>query len=556
MIRRTLLALAVLGLAALAVSGALASAAPGQPAKRVAEFVPGSYIVVYKDSVGSVSRETDQLERRHGFKSRFRYGSAVKGFSAKLSRSQLAGLRADPQVDFVSRNRIVHATATLAEGESAPFGLQRIRAAAPNPSGSANDASTVGVAVIDTGIDLGHPDLDTSATNGTDCIAPGTPAQDDNGHGTHVAGTIAAENDGAGVVGVAPGTRLYAVKVLDAAGNGSWDKIICGINWVAKNAAANNIKVANMSLGGLGSSADNGACGSTSALHQAICNATDSANGGPGVRFAVAAGNDGWAFPHSTLPDVPASYDEVVTVTAATDSDGKPGATGGAPACRTSEVDDRYASFSNYSNNSTDNRHTVAAPGVCIRSTWPRALAPAGGYDTISGTSMASPHVAGTIARCFDVGGCMTADTPEVIIGKIRFTDPAYGFGGDPSQPVSGRFYGYLALAGAPPAPVPGFTLTATPTSRTVKRGQSTSYSISVTPTNGFDSTVNMSVSGLGGGTTASFNPPSFNPNATRTTVMTVSAAAKAVRGTFALKVSATGGGVTRTTNVTLQVTR
>ena len=151
------------------------------------------------------------------------------------------------------------------------------------------------------------------------------------------------------------------MKVLDSRGSGTWAQIICGINWVAAHASSDGIAVANMSLGGLGSSTDNGPCGATSALHQAICNATTA-----GVRFAVAAGNDAWAYPDSSLPDVPAAYDEVMTVTAYGDSNGLAGGGGAAPSCRSGEADDRYASFSNWSNNLTDNAHTIAAPGVCI----------------------------------------------------------------------------------------------------------------------------------------------------------------------------------------------
>jgi subtilisin family serine protease len=106
----------------------------------------------------------------------------------------------------------------------------------------------VNVAVIDTGIDLTHPDL--QAVNGTNCVSPGAPAQDDNGHGTHLAGTIAARNNGSGVTGMVPGTTVYAVKVLNAAGSGRESQFICGVDWVTANAARLNIKVANVSLGG------------------------------------------------------------------------------------------------------------------------------------------------------------------------------------------------------------------------------------------------------------------------------------------------------------------
>jgi subtilisin len=513
--------------------------------------VPGSYIVVLDDSVQSVSRQLAEHERRDGFRARRVYRTALKGYSAKLTRAQVADLRRDPQVASVEPNRIVHAADTLAAGESVPSGISRIGAASAS-SGQANPASSAAVAVIDTGVDLDHPDLNVvapPADNRSNCVSPGSAPNDDNGHGTHVSGTIGAVNGSGsvGVVGVAPGTRIVPVKVLDSNGDGSWEQVICGINWVAANAASYGIAVANMSLGGLGSSIDNGACGapgSTSALHQAICNAT-----GAGVRFAVAAGNDGWAFPHSTLPDVPASYDEVVTVTAYGDSDGLTGAVGAAPSCRSGEADDRYASFSNYSNNGTDNAHTIAAPGVCISSTWF-----GGGYNVISGTSMATPHVAGATALCVGTaagpGPCSSLTSAASLVTQLRSTTSANGFSGDPLRPVSGRYYGYTVVAGTPNQP-PGFTLTATPSSRTVSRGVSTTYTIAIHRAGGFTTPVSLSVSGLPSRSTASF---SANPATGTSSTLTVSTGSRTQRGTRTLTITGTGGGFTRTAKVTLIV--
>ncbi|HEX6651408.1 MAG TPA: S8 family serine peptidase [Thermoleophilaceae bacterium] len=499
--------------------------------------VPGSYIVVLDESA-NVSRQLAEHERRDGVTARRVFRTALKGYSARLTRAQVRVLRADPQVASVEPNRIVHAADTLASGEAVPTGIARIGAASSS-SGTANPASSAAVAVIDTGIDLDHPDLNVAGP-GTNCVSPGSAPNDDNGHGTHVSGTIGATNAGAGVVGVAPATRVVPVKVLDSSGSGTWDQIICGINWVAAHAASDGIAVANMSLGGLGSSLDNGACGATSALHQAICNATAA-----GVRFAVAAGNDGWAFPHSTLPDVPAAYDEVITVTAYGDSDGLTGAAGPAPSCRSGEADDRYASFSNYSNNGTDNLHTIAAPGVCIRSTWL-----AGGYNTISGTSMATPHVAGATALCVSSGLCAGDTNAASLVGKLDSQTSAYGFTGDPFRPVSGRYFGYTAVAGTP-SEAPSFTLTATPPNRSISRGQQATYSIGVTRTSGFTGSVAFSVSGLPNRSTASFSPASTTAAGS---TLTVSTTGRTTRGTRTLTVTGTSGGRSRTVQVTLTV--
>jgi subtilisin len=542
--------IAVVAVLAVLLVSMTALAGPALAAERNGDdyVIPGSYIVVLDDSVQSVSRQLAEHERRDGFHARRVYRTALKGYSAKLTRAQVADLRRDPQVASVEPNRIVHAADTLAAGESVPTGIGRIGAGFASTA-DANPASSAAVAVIDTGIDLDHPDLNVARSaerSGYNCVSPGAAPEDDNGHGTHVSGTIAATNGGSGVVGVAPGTEVFPVKVLDSNGDGSWEQVICGINWVAANAAKYGIAVANMSLGGLGTSADNGACGapgSTTALHQAICNATTA-----GVRFAVAAGNDGWAFPHATLPDVPAAYDEVVAVTAYGDSDGRYGAGGAAPSCRSGEADDRYASFSNYSNNSTDNAHTIAAPGVCIRSTWF-----GGGYNVISGTSMATPHVAGATALCVGTaagpGPCASDTSATSLVTKLESTNSAYGFSGDPFSPISGRYYGYTVVAGTPRSS-PGFTLSASPSSQTISRGGQVTYTVTVNRFN-FTSSVSFSVSGLPSRTSASFSPSSTTGTSS---TLTVSTSPKTRIVTRTLTITGTSGGVSRTAKVTLTV--
>jgi len=367
---------------------------------------PKTYIVVFRPGVAPGAK-TDDVERRIGFASDFRYGSALHGFAARLNLAQLSRLRADPDVAFVSADRILRAIGTvpIKAGDTAPPGVQRIGAATPT---SVREASTVNVAVIDSGVDLSHPDL--NAVNGKNCIGTGQ-ARDDNGHGTHVAGTIAARNNGSGVVGVAPATKIYAVKVINAQGSGTDAQVICGIDWVTANAAALGIKVANMSLGGPGT--DDGNCGNSigDALHRAICNSVAA-----GVTYVVAAGNSSEDF----AADVPANYNEVLTVTAMADFNGLPGG-GGSASCADGyfEEDDSAAGFSNFTTDgSADAAHTIAGPGVCIQSTWPGNR-----YQTISGTSMATPHVAGVVALCFGekgAAGPCTGLTPAQVITKMR----------------------------------------------------------------------------------------------------------------------------------------
>jgi subtilisin family serine protease len=448
--------LAVAATVAAVVIAAPSAAAGAEP--RTPATVDGRYIVVYERATPAPAEKTDRLERAQGFKSRLRYDRAIKGFAARLSARQVHELERDPAVAFVAPDRPVKALGEvpLAAGDSAPAGVRRLGAGTGT---TAREASTANVAVIDTGIDLAHSDL--NAADGVNCVNPDAPAQDANGHGTHVAGTIGARNDGAGVVGVAPGTRTYAVKVLDASGGGTYSQIICGIDWVTGTRTdadpGNDIAVANMSLGGAG--APVGACATTTdPMHRALCTSVAA-----GVTYVVAAGNSGWDFDYAPAPDTPAAYPQALTVTAMSDSDGRGGGAGGAPACTTGEGDDRYATFSNFAATTAGAAHTIAGPGVCVRSTWP-----GGGYDTISGTSMATPHVAALAALCIGEGGrpgpCAGL-TPAQIAARLRADAQAhtatlatYGFAGDPARPFSGVYFGYLAHPAAADTTAPTVT--------------------------------------------------------------------------------------------------
>jgi hypothetical protein len=269
--------------------------------------------------------------------------------------------------------------------QTVPTGIQRIGADHNTvaPIDGINTPVDVGIAIIDTGINQTHPDLNVKGGAGfVVTYLFGTPSstsssrEDDNGHGTHVAGTAAALDNDIGVVGVAPGARLYAVKVLGKNGSGSLSNVIKGIDWVTQNAGTLKIKVANMSLGASGT--DDGNCGRSNndPLHTAICNSVAA-----GVTYVVAAGNSG-ADAKNTIP---AAYPEVITVSALADTDGKPGGFG---PVSTYGGDDTFATFSNYGP-----RVDLIAPGVSILSTYLN-----GGYATLSGTSMAAPHVTGAAA--------------------------------------------------------------------------------------------------------------------------------------------------------------
>lgn len=412
----------------LAIAGAvLMAAAVGVFSATTAEAqLVAPYVVVLADGLDTATKVAE-LERAHGFRADHTYSASIRGFAARLAGRQRDAIARDPAVASIHDDRAVRLSppARTTRASALATGVRRI-------GGGSRPAQGVAVAVLDTGIDLAHPDL--VALAGTNCVGGATrrptAVADGHGHGTHVAGTIA----GRGGIGVAPGTTVYAVKVLDDAGRGSTSQLICGIDWVTANAARLGIRVASLSLGMPGE--PDTTCGRTSrdVLHKSIC-----ASVAAGVVYVVAAGNSATDIAH----DVPSGYPEVLAVTAMSDTDGAPGARGAPSSCGTRERDDAPASFSNYAGDQAGDAHLVAAPGVCIRSSWP-----GGGYRTISGTSMAAPHVSGTVALCIASGRCRGA--PAAIIRQIRADAAAHGngFAGDDESPIAGRRYGDLVWAG------------------------------------------------------------------------------------------------------------
>jgi aqualysin 1 len=306
----------------------------------VASAAPERYIVVLKDGVSDSAEVARDQARRHGASVGFVYGHALKGYSATIPSERVAELRADSRVDYVVPDGVATAVA-----QTLPWGINKIDADVSSTfaGNGFGDITNVNAYVIDSGI-AAHPDLNlvghVNFANGknTDC----------NGHGTHVAGTIAARDNASDVVGVAPGAPLTGVKVLGCNGSGSWSGVIKGIDWVTANAT--RPAVANMSLGG----------GANLAVDEAVRRSAAT-----GVFYALAAGNEG-ANACNSSPARAGTTDGIVT-TAATDSL------------------DREASWSNYGS-CVD----IWAPGVSILST-----RRGGGTTTMSGTSMASPHSAG-----------------------------------------------------------------------------------------------------------------------------------------------------------------
>ncbi|MCM8748110.1 S8 family peptidase [Thermomicrobiaceae bacterium CFH 74404] len=325
-------------------------------------------IVVLRDDVVDPQRSAASLAQQYRGAVSFVYEHALKGFAAEFPAQVVPVLARDSRVSYVEPDQVVYAFGEL------PTGVDRIEADQNNTAqiDGSDQRVNVDIAILDTGI-ASHPDLNIAG--GVNCTSGGILRPrcksggyaDKNGHGTHVAGIAAARDNGSGVVGVAPGARLWAVKVLGDNGSGYLSWIIAGIDWVTNNAST--IEVANMSLGC--------ECSSQS-LDAALNRSTDA-----GVVYVVAAGNS--AKDASTFS--PANHPRVITVSAMADFDGKAGGKA-TPTCRSDAgADDTFATFSNYGS-----VVDLAAPGVCIRSTVP------GGYAVYSGTSMASPHGAGAAA--------------------------------------------------------------------------------------------------------------------------------------------------------------
>ena len=329
-------------------SSPLAPASPEQLASPVAPVytkvgsgIDGDYIVVFKDAVANPLGKADEKLLRHGAKAKYKYDKALKGFAATLSPGAVALLQADPDVAYIEQDGVMEAWTTQS---GATWGIDRIDQRSRPLSGTYTYTSTgsgVTAYIIDTGIQTSHPQFGGRAAVAYDAL--GGNGQDCNGHGTHVAGTV-----GSATYGVAKGVALRAVRVLDCNGSGSTSGVIAGMNWVASHHVAKS--VANMSLGGGYSSSTNSAANSLASS---------------GVFLAVAAGNSN----ANACNYSPSSAANTTTVAASTSSDAR-------------------ASYSNYGG-CVD----LYGPGSSITSTWLN-----GGTNTISGTSMATPHVTGVAA--------------------------------------------------------------------------------------------------------------------------------------------------------------
>jgi subtilisin family serine protease len=500
---------AFVGVAALAMMAAAAPAAAEPPTGTIlnaggATAVADSYIVVFKDSAVSRDRVATiarGLTGRHGGKVVRTYTAALRGFEVNVDAKAAARIAADPAVAYVEQNHTVTIAATQPNPPS--WGLDRIdqrNLPLDNSYTAPNDGAGVHVYIIDTGIRFSHQDFGGRAISGYDAIDGGT-ADDCNGHGTHVAGTV-----GGNQYGVAKAVTLVGVRVLNCQGTGTNAQVIGGIDWVTANAV--KPAVANMSLGG----------SANTAIDDAVNRSINA-----GITYAIAAGNGNFLGVRQNACNYsPARVPNAITV----------GAT---------QNNDAAASFSNYGT-CVD----ILAPGVNITSAWHDSDT---ATNTISGTSMATPHVAGAAAMVLAANPTWTPQQVHDFLVNTATPDVI----SNPGTGTPNRLLYVGDIGGGEPPVDDDFAVSVSPASGSTAPGGSVTATVSTTTTSGSAQTVNLSASGLPSGATASFNPSTVTSGNSSTLTITTSASTPA--GTYTITVRGTGTTATRTATYTLTVT-
>ncbi|GIG65195.1 S8 family serine peptidase [Phytomonospora endophytica] len=464
------------------------------------DVIADRYMVVLKDGAAdpgaaAVESTADGLATRYGGTVRYTYHATIKGFSVEMSEGEAKRLAANPAVSYVEPVRM----ARIAGEQTNPpsWGQDRVdqtdlplnqKYGYPDTGGQG-----VTVYVLDTGIRFSHGDFGGRAVSGPDYVDNDNDAADCQGHGTHVAGTI-----GSTTYGLAKKAKLVSVRVLDCQGSGAWDGIVSGIDWVTANAA--KPAVVNMSLGG---------SGTNSTLENAVKRSIAA-----GVQYSLAAGNDNTNACNFT----PARVPEAITVGATANNDSR-------------------STFSNYGS-----CLDIFAPGTNIVST-----SNSGGSQTMSGTSMAAPHVAGAAALYLGANPSATpAQVRDALVNngsKNKVTSPGSG------SPNVLLYTGFIG-GGDPPGDN-DFALSLSPASGNAQPGASVTTTVATQTTNGSAQNVALSATGLPSGVTASFSPSTVTSGASST--LTLNVGASTAQGSYTVTVKGTGE-VARTATYALTV--
>ena len=488
----------------------------------------GRYIVMLAGGADP-AKVLSKHRTREGTVAERSFKHAFRGFTARLDKAQRAALLADPTVVAVVPDELIQVTA-----QTMPTGVSRVGAPSSPLSriNGVDERVDADVAIVDTGI---GPHADLNIAGGYNCsTSDRTRWYDENGHGTHVAGTVGARDNTWGVVGVAPGVRLWAVRILNSSGAGLLSWYVCGLDWILAQRDPNDssrplIEAVNMSVAKTGK--DDARCGSVNSdiLHAAICRLNTA-----GITVVAAAANER----RSAANYVPAAYNEVITVSALADTDGKSGGSGGnrCYSWGTYDRDDTFADFSNYGSDVD-----IIAPGKCIWST--RA---GGSYGYSSGTSMAAPHVTGAAAL---YKSTRPRATPAEVREALRYLGSTNWYRNTDPDP-----YHEPLLRVERIGTLGTFSLAPGTTATIGSKGGSVNAPFVVGRSSTFFERVNFRVDSVPSGWSAAFVTPSTYGFTAKAASVRVTAPASAKPGTYHVQVSGTNWGRTKSTTLTVNV--